>query len=106
MNSVYEKRDEVEKRKRSLAKVARQIKKTDTAECSNLQIILADDNEPSVVEEEEVIKYQLLSLKRSETDFLQKLEKMNADRDMHIKACRIIRQEDDSRFNNNPVKLN
>ncbi|KAI8913206.1 tousled-like protein kinase [Gorgonomyces haynaldii] len=53
--------------------------------------------------EDEIIKLQLAALKKEETDLLQKLERTNVEREMHIKLLRRARDEDQSRFNNNPV---
>ncbi|KAJ3178403.1 hypothetical protein HDU85_005201 [Gaertneriomyces sp. JEL0708] len=52
---------------------------------------------------DEIAKIRLTTLKKEENEVQQQLEKLTAERDVHIKEWRRIRDEDQSRFNKHPV---
>ncbi|XP_004348957.2 tousled-Like Kinase family member [Capsaspora owczarzaki ATCC 30864] len=52
---------------------------------------------------DEIIKMRQLMLKKEETVLLEQLEELERDRNLHIRELKRIRDEDGSRFNNNPT---
>eukprot|EP00842_Homolaphlyctis_polyrhiza_P005137 jgi/Hompol1/5624/HPOL_000862-RA len=92
LKALARQREDVDKSKRSLTRRHRHSKSNDDQE-----------DEIMMQQEEEVAKLQLLSIKREETEILARLDRLLVERTLHIKECIRIRNEDDSRFNSNPV---
>lgn len=54
-------------------------------------------------EQEEILKLRQVSLKKEDTDLQLELEKLERERNLHIRELKRIHNEDQSRFNNHPV---
>lgn len=54
-------------------------------------------------EQEEILKLRQVSLKKEDTDLQIELEKLERERNLHIRELKRIHNEDQSRFNNHPV---
>ncbi|KAG8199492.1 hypothetical protein JTE90_009339 [Oedothorax gibbosus] len=54
-------------------------------------------------EQEEIFKLRQVSLKKEDTDLQLELEKLERERNLHIRELKRIHNEDQSRFNNHPV---
>ncbi|KAJ3284088.1 hypothetical protein HK104_010107 [Borealophlyctis nickersoniae] len=52
---------------------------------------------------DEISKLRSAALKKEESDLLAQLERLTVERDLHIRECRRIRDEDQSRFNSHMV---
>ncbi|XP_031560993.1 serine/threonine-protein kinase tousled-like 2 [Actinia tenebrosa] len=53
-------------------------------------------------EREEILKLRALALKKEETDVQLEAEKLDKERNLHIREMKRLQHEDDSRFNNHP----
>lgn len=54
-------------------------------------------------ESEEILKLRQTALKKEDTDLQQEMEKLERERNLHIRELKRIHNEDQSRFNNHPV---
>ncbi|CAF1026367.1 unnamed protein product [Adineta steineri] len=54
-------------------------------------------------EYDEVLRLRQLTLKREETDLIQDLEKLDRQRNLHIRELKLVYNEDHSRFNKNNI---
>lgn len=54
-------------------------------------------------EQEEILRLRTNQIKKEEQELLQELEKLERSRNMHIRELKRINNEDQSRFNTNPI---
>eukprot|EP00742_Colponemidia_sp_Colp-10_P009213 GILJ01010031.1.p1 GENE.GILJ01010031.1~~GILJ01010031.1.p1 ORF type:complete len:543 (-),score=104.09 GILJ01010031.1:117-1700(-) len=90
---IAKERDEIDKRRKQLWKPKRGTSKED--------VTSADDE--YIAEQREIFSLRMTILARDEQKLNEALEKLEVDKNLHIRELKRIRDEDRSRFNNFPV---
>lgn len=52
---------------------------------------------------EEILKLRMLSIKKEENDLYEELEKLEREKNLHIRAIKRIKEQDKSQYNNFPI---
>ncbi|CAG0882924.1 unnamed protein product [Cyprideis torosa] len=63
------------------------------------------DGLPAQYEVEEILKVRASSLRKDDSDLQLEMEKLDRERNLHIRELKRIANEDQSRFQNNPCRL-
>mmetsp|Transcript_20319 Transcript_20319/g.39861 ORF Transcript_20319/g.39861 Transcript_20319/m.39861 type:complete len:1026 (-) Transcript_20319:1350-4427(-) len=96
---VLERRDDLEKKKKAVAKLVRQRRaNADPGETSLIDL--------EAIEMEESIKVELGNLKRIEQELVEERARVDLEKLVYLQSLRRLREEDASRFNRQPVLNN
>ncbi|PFX19375.1 serine/threonine-protein kinase tousled-like 2 isoform X1 [Stylophora pistillata] len=111
---INQQREELEKQKKALAKRKPVSNTTNVKEKRPSKAASSDSDQfarpTSPVlspmeyhEREEILKLRAIGLKKEETDLQMELEKLDRERNLHIRESKRIHNEDNSKFKNHPT---
>lgn len=103
------KREDLEKLKKALQKQKYQGKtnlSVDNAETPANSGFVQPANIVDLFEEEEALRMRMNILKRDESDLLSQTERLEIERDQHLRNLKLLKDEEQSRLSGNPVLAN